>query len=570
MIHFILTDFNHQIYRRHFMRILFFSTVYNSLSQRAFVELTDRGHEVEVSISMSEESKIEAVSHFKPDIIICPFLKTAIPESIWKDHLCIIIHPGIKGDRGPSSIDWAILNKNEEWGVTLLQADEEMDAGNIWASHNFKMPAESKSCIYRQYVAQAAIKGLLEVISKFERGGFTPEPLDYHNKNVKGRLLPVMKQSDRKIDWSESTETVIRKIRCGDSNPGVLDELFGEQYYIYGAHEEDTLTGRPEEILAQRDGAVCRATGDGAVWITHLKKKGEFKLLASFILEDKLRDIPDAPLSPLEEYSGRTYRELWYKEIGEVSYLHFEFYNGAMSTKQCMQLKNTFIEIKKRDTKVIVLMGGRDFWSNGIHLNTIEYAANPVDESWKNINAMNDLIHEIINTNDKLIISAMQGNAGAGGVILGLAADYVYAREGIVLNPHYKNMGGLYGSEYWTYLLPKRVGNDMAFELTETCMPVSTHRAKLIGLIDDAFGTYSEDFCKQIEKIASELSSSRNFDELLLQKKRKRLEDEAIKPLESYRREELKQMHINFYGVDKSYHTARRNFVYKIPCAETR
>jgi putative two-component system protein, hydrogenase maturation factor HypX/HoxX len=33
--------------------------------------------------------------------------------------------------------------------------------------------------------------------------------------------------------------------------------------------------------------------------------------------------------------------------------------------------------------------------------------------------------------------------------MMALAADRVYARDGVVLNPHYKGMG-LYGSEYWT------------------------------------------------------------------------------------------------------------------------
>ena len=52
---------------------------------------------------------------------------------------------------------------------------------------------------------------------------------------------------------------------------------------------------------------------------------------------------------------------------------------------------------------------------------------------------------------------AMRGNAGAGGVFMALAADKVFARHHVVLNPHYKSMGNLYGSEYWTYLLPKRL-----------------------------------------------------------------------------------------------------------------
>ena len=104
-------------------------------------------------------------------------------------------------------------------------------------------------------------------------------------------------------------------------------------------------------------------------------------------------------------------------------------------------------------------MGGPDYWSNGIHLGLIEAADSPADESWRNINAIDDLAHDIITTTDRLVVSPrLRGNAGAGGVFLALAADEVWAYEGVVLNPHYKDMGNLYGSEYWTYLLPRRVG----------------------------------------------------------------------------------------------------------------
>lgn len=53
--------------------------------------------------------------------------------------------------------------------------------------------------------------------------------------------------------------------------------------------------------------------------------------------------------------------------------------------------------------------------------------------------------------------AGMCGSAGAGCVMVGLAADIVFARADIVLNQHYKSMG-LYGSEYWTYSLSRAVG----------------------------------------------------------------------------------------------------------------
>ena len=112
--------------------------------------------------------------------------------------------------------------------------------------------------------------------------------------------------------------------------------------------------------------------------------------------------------------------------------------------------------------KVIVLAGGSDFFSNGIHLNVIEAATDPAQESWRNLHAINDVVREIVETDSHVVVSALAGDAAAGGVPLALAADLVVAREDVVLNPYYRHMGGLYGSEYWTYLLPRRVGAEMA------------------------------------------------------------------------------------------------------------
>lgn len=551
------------------MKILFITTAHNSMSQRMFVELTDRGYKVEIHITTTKCDMIKTVQNQNPDLIICPFLKTAIPEEIWKNYVCIIVHPGIVGDRGPSSLDWAITNNLPEWGVTFLQANHEMDAGDIWSTDNFVMSSKTKSALYRHEVTQAGVKCLLDVIKKFQSNRFSPIPLNYENSEVKGRLHITMKQIHRKIDWNDSTEVIFKKICAADSNPGVLDTIFEEEYYLYGAHKESKLRGATGEIIGKRDGAICRATGDGAIWITHLKPKGYFKIPAALALKNKLDHIPEYSLTPFEIYTGDSYREIFYEEKNKVGYLYFNFYNGAMSTEQCIRLQETLIDIKKREITVLVLMGGHDFWSNGIHLNTIEHSENPADESWRNINAMNDLILEIISMNSKLVISALQGNAGAGGVILALAADYIYARDGVVLNPHYKKMGGLFGSEYWTYLLPKRVGDKKAYELTEKCLPISTATAKSIGLLDDVFGQTAVEFVEQIVFRAETIANSLDFQQFISKKNEKRKNDEASKALNQYREEELKHMWNNFYGLDKSYHIARHNFVYKIPCTSS-
>jgi methylenetetrahydrofolate dehydrogenase (NADP+) / methenyltetrahydrofolate cyclohydrolase len=296
-----------------------------------------------------------------------------------------------------------------------------------------------------------------------------------------------------------------------------------------------------------------------------------FKLPATRVLGDRLIHVPEIPVAIDFLYHGRTYREIWYEESREVGYLHFDFYNGAMSTEQCQRLREAFLRIRRRPTKVIVLMGGADFWSNGIHLNVIEAAADPAHESWRNIGAMDDLVADIITTDSHLVIAALQGNAAAGGVMLALGADYVYGRAGIVLNPHYKGMGKLYGSEYWTYLLPKRVGEAKARELTESLLPISTSTAQQIGLLDDAFGGDVESLRKCIRKLAEELACSHRYEHLLQEKREIRKCEEEKKPLQAYREEELQQMWLHFFGADQSYHLARKHFVYKgmLPARES-
>ncbi len=462
------------------MRILLFTHSFNSLAQRLYTELVAAGHEVSVEFDVKDSVTEEAIGLWRPELIVAPFLKRRIPDSVWRHHRCLVIHPGVEGDRGPSALDWAIVDGESEWGVTVLEANGDMDGGDIWASVGFPMRDATKSSLYRNEVTEAAVIALKLALARIERGE-KPVPLDDSRPGVRGRLRPPMRQPDRAIDWNaDPTATVLRKIRAADGAPGVRDEILGEQVYLYDAHPEGAIEGRAGEVIAQRDGAILRATVDGAVWITHLKRAAgdgpQLKLPAAHVLGDRLAGVPEIPLAPEASVGHPTWRPIRYDEEGAVGYLHFPFYNGALGTAACERLREAYAFAKGRPTRVIALMGGPDFWSNGIDLNLIEASAHPAEESWRNINAIDDLVGEIIATSRQLTIAAMQGNAGAGGVFVALAADRVYARDGVILNPHYKGMGNLYGSEYWTYLLPRRVAPEQVLAITQSRQPVAAQR----------------------------------------------------------------------------------------------
>ncbi|MGO9906379.1 MAG: hydrogenase maturation protein [Solirubrobacteraceae bacterium] len=562
------------------MPILFLVSAHNSLSQRAWIALTELGHDVTIAVVDSAAAMESAVRVRPPDLIVCPFLKTMIPESIWKRHCCLIVHPGPRGDRGPSSLDWAIEMEKSDWGVTVLQASGEADAGEVWATSTFSMRKATKSSLYGNEVRRAAIEAILDALDRLALAGGARSAGSQAPSSTLGPCLPLMTQEVRAIDWnSDGTERVLRKIRAGDGYPGVLDTIAGEHFHLFGAHPERILAGRPGELVAQRNGAICRATVDGAVWITHLKRhisatERHFKLPATHALARAgiELDLPEIEVGlDAEVPDGDTYRDIAYHEHAGVGYLRFAFYNGAMSTSQCSRLRDAYAHARAQEhTKVIVLLGGDGYFSNGIHLNEIEAADDPAEESWRNLHAIDDLIKDILETDSHLVISAIAGDAAAGGVPLALAADYVLAREDIILNPYYQHMGGLYGSEYWTYLLPRRVGPATTARLTgPPFRAIGTREAVKIGLLDAAFGTNLEDFRARTARLAEQTAHDGLHQARLQDKRRRRTHDEHAKPLQAYRQEELAHCHQCFFGPNTGYHDARQRFVYKLPARET-
>ena len=567
------------------LRILLLCHGFNSLTQRLYVELGALGHALSVEFDIADRVTEEAVALFQPQIVIAPFLKRRIPESVWTRLPCLVVHPGPPGDRGPSALDWAVLEGRAEWGVTVLQANAEFDAGPVWDHGRVAMRVAPKGSLYRREMAEAAVQAVLRAVARFAEGG-ADAPVAAAAAET---WRPAMPQSARCIDWQcDVTASVLAKLNSADGQPGVADALFGLPCHLSDGHAASAALlatlppGVPGELLARRDGALLRRTADGAVWIGQARAASAcgggsaFKLPAALAFAAEAGRLPELPV-PLERPDDE-WGELRYRESGRpggrLGCLSFDFHNGAMSTAQCERLLAALREVKRRDTQVLMLLGGSDFFSNGIHLNCIEAAAHrpgdsAADESWRNIHAMDDVALELITTTDRLTVTVLRGNAGAGGAFLALAADEVWAHRGVVLNPHYKNMGNLYGSEYWTYLLPRRLGADGARALMQRRLPLGAAEAARLGLIDRCVEADAPAFEAVAILDGETLALSHNLAQRIAAKQQARSADEARRPLAAYRQDELSRMHRNFYGFDPSYHVARYHFVHKLPQAWT-
>ncbi|KAF2664430.1 ClpP/crotonase [Microthyrium microscopicum] len=327
------------------MKILFLCTAHNSLSQRLYLALSTF-HHVTIEYALSEDVMISATKLANPDLIICPFLTARVPKEVYENYMTLIIHPGPPGDAGPSSLDWVLLGDNgtvdnagellntlssdvcrTHWGITVLQAIEQFDAGPVWAFEQFSINIDqqtlSKSELYRGAVSRAAISATLAAVRRIQDIAFsTQKPLtgqseveggwsaielqispdirphpEYKTLSVATQEpfqggptfhRPLLKAAQREFNVAKHTaQQISRRIRCGDSQPGSLSKVFGPDLYVYGGIVEDCPEGPnpgacpgafPGTVVATRNSAVCIATCDGrGVWITHVRRPKKAK-----------------------------------------------------------------------------------------------------------------------------------------------------------------------------------------------------------------------------------------------------------------------------------------------------
>jgi putative two-component system hydrogenase maturation factor HypX/HoxX len=68
-------------------------------------------------------------------------------------------------------------------------------------------------------------------------------------------------------------------------------------------------------------------------------------------------------------------------------------------------------------------------------------------------------------------------------VYLGLATDITFAKEGIVMNPHYKKMG-LFGSELHTATAARKFGFTILRHMTRKAEPMIVSEGLELNILD--------------------------------------------------------------------------------------
>ena len=212
--------------------------------------------------SLKNGKGVEILEEIKPELIIVVAYGKILPHDflVYPKYGCINIHASILPKyRGASPIHFAVLNGDEETGVTAMQMDDGLDTGDIL--HIKKCPIGINDTTERMYEIMAPLgaETLMETIEMLEKGELKPAKQDDALSSKVGLLTRDMSA----IDWSKSAFEIHNKIRGLYSWPGASTTLNGKTLKIHSAILSDKKANNKIGEVIDSNGKLIVACGDG-------------------------------------------------------------------------------------------------------------------------------------------------------------------------------------------------------------------------------------------------------------------------------------------------------------------
>jgi len=151
------------------------------------------------------------IRHLEPDIIVVIALGQKIgPELLRVPHCRTInLHSSLLPKyRGAAPINWAIINGETETGLTVIELNEQWDAGEMLGQARTPIGAEETAGELHDRLAAMGPDLLAEVLENIARGTITPLP---QNHALASRA-PKLKKADGAIDWSREAAVLRNQI----------------------------------------------------------------------------------------------------------------------------------------------------------------------------------------------------------------------------------------------------------------------------------------------------------------------------------------------------------------------
>lgn len=201
--------------------------------------------------------------------------------------------------RGAAPIQWAVVHGEKKTGVSIMQIEEELDAGPVLLQREVDIFEDDDARSIHDMLSMVGAEAMVETLDDIEKTGrIEAEPQDHDAATY----APMIKRTDARIDWNKSAEEIIWLVRGFAAWPGAYTRLKESDLKITGIeaadpawlevkHTDSAITsGTIVDVLKGR-GFVVKTGEDGVVLITRIKPQGKREMDADAAINGGLVKI---------------------------------------------------------------------------------------------------------------------------------------------------------------------------------------------------------------------------------------------------------------------------------------
>ncbi len=202
-----------------------------------------------------------------------------LPEVVWSmpEYGTFNLHASLLPQyRGAAPINWAIINGEEETGVTTFYLKHEIDTGNVLFSEKEPILYDDNAGTLHDRLMIKGAKLVLKTVSSIEKNDYILTPQDT-SKTLK--LAPKIYKDDCRINWNQPSEKVRNFVRGLSPFPTAWIEFQDKIVKIYKVEPRFDLPElKPGDMDTDGKSYLAFGTNDGAVNVLDLRMEGKKRM----------------------------------------------------------------------------------------------------------------------------------------------------------------------------------------------------------------------------------------------------------------------------------------------------
>ena len=233
----------------------------------------------------------DAMTALDPDLLVVAAYGHVLPQRILAIPKlgAVNIHASLLPKyRGAAPIQWAVINREKETGVTLMLMDKGLDTGDMLSSASVPILPDDTSGSLHDRLALLGADLLIQTLNYYEvhRKNATPQV------HEQASYAPLLKKEDGHLDWRQPADVLEARIRGLTPWPGAFCFYNGKRIKIYRACQKPVVTQEPPgTVLKGFSNELTVATGKNALVIQELQGDSGKRLP----VQDFLRGHPILP-----------------------------------------------------------------------------------------------------------------------------------------------------------------------------------------------------------------------------------------------------------------------------------